>query len=142
MTLAPQSSGGVAAWRRGGVGRGKHVPGNGYMLSEDDPGRDCMVEHAPPALAFGGGLLGFDAFLLAYVGTYVVYAGVIAAQAWANKVRLKFPLKASPWKLELKPRLDPFAICQSPAETGRATASRSRPSGRKEEVMVYSRSCV
>jgi len=45
------------------------------------------------ALAFGAGWLGFDAFLLAYVGTYVVYAGVIAAQAWANRVRLKFPLK-------------------------------------------------
>jgi O-antigen/teichoic acid export membrane protein len=45
------------------------------------------------ALAFGAGLLGFDAFLLAYVGTYVVYAGVIAAQAWANRIRLKLPLK-------------------------------------------------
>jgi O-antigen/teichoic acid export membrane protein len=27
------------------------------------------------------------------VGTYVVYAGVIAAQAWANRIRLKLPLK-------------------------------------------------
>ncbi len=44
------------------------------------------------ALAFGAGMLGFNAFLLAYVGTYVIYAGVLAAQAWANRIRLKLPL--------------------------------------------------